>query len=895
MNCPLYKKLKENGTTFYAFPGSEEDVSATQMNDNYKMYFSKYVLLNLPTENTNNPGGTQAAPEYFNFSTFSTINNSGSIDYKDAMVESLRNYVANHETTLRESRLNNTEYYYDTTSLETTTEKIFWKWCKKLNLVSFEPAIPQDEYFENLTEFERVDQSDDSYFPEYLWKEREVTDYDIINYYTTSSPNFVNHLELVYNTITNYREGDIINFQDMNGPLTGLTVSTKILDITTSGNTQTIIVDYPNTAISSSTASNYGVSQLQYHKLVQYVGEVNGVSNVQEANRAYTEVYANIPDHTGQTPDILFRTKPDDNYRPNLIFPIIPAQYQPEIMGAELFSSPIVSEPANYPGSYYGQFDTIDFTYTVEPGDSLRRSGRFYGVTGDINQPSFDGSTIDGVTVDFNTDHYAKMNITDREVTNFDQFNALEINNQPPSDFEFNAILWYYTVEDMDGNRVSNLYGVSFLNNPDNNPNPEEVGVRFPVYEKYVANGNQDGTAYSFGINMIYNIVHENPIEPYNPEAINSLFSMNLFNEAMKRLSSVNDSFLNIVAENDEVKAELANIKQLLYTQTDLSTINSRINNLDNLLKLYSTQQIVDSDTISVEVTQDSPSSLRLNNNDRNYYTVNRLLTSDMYDTNGAIPSNITPPKNKNFLVNIINNDEVDVPLPDNDKLTVLFTTDLAYRQTADMVITSSDSSSENKKLDIFITTVNPIQTSTQSGNNVETTTPPVETLLIGDIDLPVFYNVQTTQPNSASTWSDFNFPINLNQDMTLLSGNLLELSLDSNSLITENSINPGDQLVLNNLFVGTQSVFDFSGQYEVDDVTGSTVRFDISSNSEFVSYLDSQVLPFTLHSPTSTNLSNNPYISLNKGYKISITRISNEDDVQLSEKYMVDVRNVEY
>ncbi len=893
-STPLYKRLKSNGSSIYVFPSAAEDISAAYQNENYRMYFSKYTLLDLPSENTLNPGGTQAVPTYFDFSTFSTINNTGSIDYKDAMIESLRNYVANHEVSLRESRLNNTEYYYDTTALETTTEKIFWKWCKKLNIIDFEPAVAQDEYFENLTEFNRVNQNDDSYFPEYLWKEREVTNYDIINYYTTASPTYVNYLELAFSTITNYREGDIIDFSNMEGPLMGLTISTSVLDVTTTGNSQTIIVDYPNVFISSSTASNYGDTVLNYHKLVQYIGEVNGVSNVQEANKAYTEVYANVPDHTGQTPDVLFRTKPDTNYRPNLIFPIIPGQYQPEIMGSELFSSPIVSDPTEYPGSYYGQFDTIDFTYVVEPGDSLRRSGRFYGVTGDINQPAFDGSTLDGVVMDFNTDHYAKMNITDREVTNFDQFNALVVNNQPPNDFEFNAVLWYYTIEDFDGNKVTNLYGISFLNNPDNNSNQEEVGIRFPLYDKYVVNGTQDGSAYSFGLNLNFNIVHDNPVEAYNPEAINSLFSMNLFNEAMKRLGSVNDSFLTIIGENDNLKAELLNIKQLLYTQTDLTTINSRINNLDQLLKLYSTQQIVDSDTIGVEVLDDSPSSLRLNNLDRNYYSVNKFLSSEMYDTTGSIPVNVTPPANKNFLLNIVNNDEVSLSLPNNDKLTLLMTTDLVYKQSVDVVITGTEASSENKKLDIYITTVNPIQTSTQS-TVIETVTPPVETLLVGDVDLPVFYNVQTSQPNSASTWSDFSFPIDFNQNITLLSGNLLEMTLSSNSLITQNSINPGDQLVLNNMFVGTQSVFDFSGQYSVDDVTGSTIRFDISSNNEFVSYLNTQVLPFSIHTPTATNLSNNPYISLNKGYKITITRISDEDDIQLSEKYMVDVRNLEY
>ena len=34
------KKLKENGTSFYAFPGAAEDISVSYQNVNHKMYFS---------------------------------------------------------------------------------------------------------------------------------------------------------------------------------------------------------------------------------------------------------------------------------------------------------------------------------------------------------------------------------------------------------------------------------------------------------------------------------------------------------------------------------------------------------------------------------------------------------------------------------------------------------------------------------------------------------------------------------------------------------------------------------------------------------------------------------------------------------------------------------------
>ena len=57
----------------------------------------------------------------------------------------------------------------------------------------------------------------------------------------------------------------------------------------------------------------------------------------------------------------LFRTSFDDNYKPNQKFPILPSQYQPEIIGAESFTSPIRSNPENYPGDYWAQFDDPNY------------------------------------------------------------------------------------------------------------------------------------------------------------------------------------------------------------------------------------------------------------------------------------------------------------------------------------------------------------------------------------------------------------------------------------------------------------------------------------------------------------------------------------------------------
>ena len=901
MVTPLYKALKENGTSFYAFPGAAEDISAAYQNSNYKMYFTKYVLLNFPSQNLDSPGSSQSENIYWNFGSFSSLSVVQPEKFGDKVIESLRNYVANHEVTIRESRLNNTDYYYDHTVLETTTEKIFFKWCKHIGLIDFDLALAEDEYVSNKIEFERLNQSDDTYFPEYLWKERSTESFGIINFDSDGT-----YLTLTTNGVSNFRIGDVIEIDGIEN----ITISQEFypsgggawsgpvrISVTAVGvdvdDNSVLTTDWISTLNEETSGLSNASVKLVYHRLVQYIGEINGISNVQEANKAYTEVFAHIPDHTGQTPDVLFRTKVDLNYRPGMIFPIIPNQYQPEIVGAELFSSPIVSNPQNYPGGYYGDFDTEDFTYITQNGDTVRRSGSYFGVSGNINAPVINGSGIDGIGIDFNTTHYVKMNLESQTITNFDTFNAIEINNAPPIDFEFNAILWYYDVVDQNGSKGTNLYGISFLDNPENNPKDEEVGIRFPAFKKLVTNGSQDGTSYQFALNLNFNIIHDNPVEAYNPEAINSLFSMSLYNEAMRRLSTINDSFLNIISEHSSMKDEISKLKQLLYTQTDFQAIKSRIDNLDRLLRLYSTLQLSSSDSIEVQTnTLTEFATVKLNVIEPTYSEIFTNFTSEMFLGDQPIPVTITRTTSRDFLVRIINNDEVNAQLVDNDNLKLLINEDLVYKQTLQIDITGDELSRTNKRLDILIVTQNP----TSNDVEPESQSAPVETLLVSDIDLPVFYNSATSNANSAKTWKNFDFKINFNENIVVNTGGLMQLTLDANPYIVNNSIKSGDCLQLNNLFVGTSSVFDFSGQYFVNSVgaTNSQLVLDISNNLDFVNFVNVS-LPYTLHTQNSSQLSNLPYFSLNKGKKIRITRVSEATNISVSEKYQIEVKDYDY
>ena len=883
-NTPLYSYLKQNGTSFYAFPGGGDDLSSVYQNINKKMYFSKFMLLNLPKQNL--VSGTNSNPIHFDFyNNFIEYNGAQqATNFNDQFVESLRNYVANMETTMRTSLIGSSTDFYDTTNLHTPTERIFWKWLKELNIISFEPADTGSQYFSNLPEFTSNLPSDSEYLPEILWTERTTNPFTV----TSIQGILYNSFNVISVTIKPdlncyLRVGDLINFTGFvnNTTIGGISISNLLNGINTYidnivnnyDGTYTIITEISVSNGTSVYTTGLGTLSLVYSRVVQYVGEIQGVNNVQQANGSYTEVYANVPDYIGQTPDVLFRTTFDNNYLPGYSYPILPSQYQAEIVGAEIFSNPIVSSPQNYPGSYYGQFDTVDYTYTTENGDSLRRTGDYFGINGNINDTTLTYN-IDGISFDFDPTHYTKMNIIGQEITSFEMFSGLVFNNLPPQDFEFNAILWFYDVEDNNGNLSTNLYGISLIDNPENNTKTDETNIRFPLLNKLCTTDNQDGTSYAFSLNLNFSILNDNVQDLANPDAINSLFSFSLFNNAMTQLSQTNDAFIKIVNDNTIIQQELSDLKQLIYTNTSLKTINNNIAYLQNLIQLYQYNQIIDSDTIYVTSdTSTNPPSITLNTQDPLYSQINNINTTSLYNNSDLVISDINVPNGRSFLINIINDDTLNNQITNNQNLGILISSDLRYGQKFDLIINSSLTSTQNKKLDIMINYVD-------SSNNIITDN------LIKNIDLPVYYNSYQSAQNSASLFDKFNFTIDYS-NIILTPDNKLKIGIIGNSNILSNSINKGDYLVLNDFVVGTGSnVINYSGQYFViDPISSNYIILDISTNSNLVNSIYKTNTEYNFNSVLYTL----PYITYNKGLKYTITRIDSTNTSSLNSRYLIE------
>lgn len=940
MATPLYKSLKTSGASLYVMPGAAEDLSAAFENENYKVRFSKFVLLNLKIQDYKyavSEGGV-----FTTQSNFNGLNADGVYDNGDRLVNSLRNYVANEEVVIRQSLINNNNYFYNPNILQTTTEKIFWKWLHKVGGIEFEAADPNADYIDS-AEFAIDPNLPYDYFKEYLWRERKVISYRLQQSATgdpgiqfvgiiTINSEAIEAYDIRTSTSTNLKPNDLITVTN-NGTIdigipVGQSYVFKIVSVSSEGDQRNNLIRIDNRDLSqnppvarSMAWNNYAVIdiELKYNRAIQYVGEVTAVNNAQIGNNAFTEVYAFVPNQMGQTPDILFRIGADENYSPGLQYPILPTQDQPEIVGAENFSSPIITNPEAYPGDQYAQFDG-DQKYLNSDGFQDRKRGPYYGIPNVTDRrdttiastpyvyPTFDDTNIDGLFVDFDINHYTRMNIPGQTSANFDEFNQQTFNGQAPKDFEFNAVLWYYQVEDVSAlnaettttstvdttstdtivttvrtttstsvsntnlpKTATNLYGISILNGLDTTE--FEVAARgIPTYQKLVTNGKQDGLSYTFSLNLNFNISPDNPLEAFDPNKIYSLFSFDLFNEVMNRLAITNDNFQQLISDNTTLKTDVANLTSIIYNQSTLDEINARIQGVTNLLNAYSKLQLGDSETITV-VTDNttSPPVIRLNTTDSSIGTVFELPVSQLYNeqTNIATPTNVIVPAGKDFLVTVINDDQADIQL--NGKLNIVLSRDLDYKQTCEFLIWPSNAKF-NKKLNISIKTslVNQALFDATQGYP-----------LIQNLDLPIDSNVNPNQAlNSIFTrWNT------IPQGIPVVGVSINQIS-DSYYLafqinpIFSSTLRLGDVILVQNAqitYTTGVAAAEFSGQYalatEITDASEIQILIPNTIGRTVYEAVKSATQSVNLKIAVPNTMLNQPVqIAFNTGYRIRIT-----------------------
>ena len=121
---PLIRTPQADGGTFYTFSSAAKDLSRTLNNDNLKLVFSKFVLLNLPDFDRLDPTTFSEKQNYMQFDTIDGAIWNGGLkgDPNINFTESLQNYALNLEELII------SDVSYDNTTNLSVTERVFFKW-----------------------------------------------------------------------------------------------------------------------------------------------------------------------------------------------------------------------------------------------------------------------------------------------------------------------------------------------------------------------------------------------------------------------------------------------------------------------------------------------------------------------------------------------------------------------------------------------------------------------------------------------------------------------------------------------------------------------------------------------------------------------------------------------
>ncbi len=90
-------------------------------------------------------------------------------------------------------------------------------------------------------------------------------------------------------------------------------------------------------------------------------------------------------------------------------------------------------------------------------------------------------------------------------------------------------------------------------------------------------------------ININFNI--DNDVLPltYDPTTIYNMFSFDLYQKILDTNAKLQENFTHIISSFTWINEELFELRSLIYSQTEIDKIKSQIENLNNLLELYST------------------------------------------------------------------------------------------------------------------------------------------------------------------------------------------------------------------------------------------------------------------------------------------------------------------
>lgn len=349
-----------------------------------------------------------------------------------------------------------------------------------------------------------------------------------------------------------------------------------------------------------------------YNKVIKYINDISAI-HTNKQDSVYTEIYIYTPTDHGSTPHILFKSKDSDNYKPNKQY-INVANSSENI---EYLSGRTQEESANHPfglnikcffdrdndelinyeiwdessqsfvpGTWFGQniddLSSNSYLTDLQFGNpTTQRLKKTRVSSGESIQ--YLRTQLDGIGIDWDLNNYklAKENSSLETLNDFNSYVGSK-------DFEYNAILVYYDLVDLDDptKTTTNLYGVYFLNTitPFNNEHiiPVETKYKPDILDK--TNGN----ATSYKINLKSDTSFENVgvIKLLNTKTSGdyNTFSMDLFVEALTSINNTNKMYDKNLKFITDLYEEMTQLKSLFIDDQNKTEILQKINTLEQSL-----------------------------------------------------------------------------------------------------------------------------------------------------------------------------------------------------------------------------------------------------------------------------------------------------------------------
>ena len=341
-----------------------------------------------------------------------------------------------------------------------------------------------------------------------------------------------------------------------------------------------------------------------YDRVVKYIGDVSMV-NTNNNSDSYIEIYIHTPTNVGNIPYTLFKSRADDNYYNNMIITNnvnnpLDVKYlagrhnndtHPYGLNTKAFydigeSSSVTSyigNDLNTLPNTQGRWieNIIDYAYFTD--------STFNDATEDIIRRVLNSNNniyvnlirnrLDGIELDFSINHYKLAN-SEPDIKTFTDFSSY----YNSVDFDFNAILLYYDLVDLETEEVlsTNLYGVLFLNKV------VKGGVDWyiPMIKKHIpdpTNGIYGNSfAHKFNIKMD---AHTGDLPIITGVGDSNELSMDLYMDLLNASIDLNDRYLEGISYIQNVSNDINLLRSSMLDDVSKDVILSRLDFIEDNLK----------------------------------------------------------------------------------------------------------------------------------------------------------------------------------------------------------------------------------------------------------------------------------------------------------------------